>query len=319
MTSLKGVVEALKESRLVMVCSHVDPDGDSIGSQLAMASLLTDLGKKVAIVNQDPVPGKYRFLDSQGLIGTRLPNGFHPDTAAMLDCSSLERLGEVKALISSQMLVITIDHHPSSAKPDDPAYLNPTASSTGELLVDLIRKLEMPIGQERAVPLFAAILTDTGGFRFPNTTAKCLAVAAELAADGANPNAIAAQVYGQFTESSLKLLGRALGKIETFENSRICVVCLDQKDLDVCQARPEETQGIVEHLLSVKGCLVGAFLRETAPGSVKVSLRSRGPIKANQIAESLGGGGHTNAAGYRTKKPLFEARNQVVQEIEKWL
>ena len=319
MTNPKGVVEVLKRSHRVMVCSHVDPDGDSIGSQMAMASLLKELGKKVIILSQDPVPSKYKFLDTAGQIVASLPEGFRPDTVAMLDCSTLDRLGQVRDLISSDMVVVTIDHHPASLKPEDIAYLDPTASSTGELIVDILRDLGMSIGKERAVPLFTAIITDTGGFRFPNTTARCLAVAAELAAEGANPNRIAAQVYGQFTESSLKLLGRALGKIETLEGNRICIVCLAQKDLEACQAHPEETQGIVDHLLSMKGCQLGVFLREVAPQSVKVSLRSRGPIKANGIADTLGGGGHPNAAGYRTGKTLLEARDQVIREIKKWL
>jgi phosphoesterase RecJ-like protein len=319
MTNLRGVVKAIKASRWVMVCSHRDPDGDSIGSQLAVASLLGDLGKKVAIVNHDPVPDRYKFLDIQGLIQSRLPAEFRPDTAIVLDCSSLSRLGMVGGFITPNMTVVTIDHHPCLSKPDDPAYFDPLASSTGELIVDLFKDLEIPIGRERATQLYTAILTDTGGFRFPNTSAKCLAAAAELAAQGIEPSVIAQQVYEQLSESSLKLLSLALGKMETLEDNRICLVCLEKRDLEACQAVSEEAQGVVDHLLSLKDCLVGILLREALPETVKVSLRTRQPLKANKIAEALGGGGHPNAAGYRTQGPLSRAREEVVREIKKWL
>jgi phosphoesterase RecJ-like protein len=319
MANRQAVLEAIEQSRRVMICSHVDPDGDSIGSQLAIAGLLRDLGKEVAIVNQDPVPSMYKFLDSQEQIRDKLPRGFQPDTAVILDCSSVDRLGTVQDLLSPGMAIITIDHHPSLPRPNDPAYLEPSASSTGELIVDLFKDLAVPIGWERAVQLYTAILTDTGGFRFPNTSAKCLAAAAELAAQGVKPNAIAHQIYEQLRKSTLKLLSRALSKIEVLENNRICIVCLEQRDLDACQACSEETQGIVEHLLSLKNCLVGVLLREVSPGMVKVSLRTREPVRANTIAQALGGGGHPNAAGYRTEGSLSEAREQALQEISKWL
>jgi len=305
MKNLRGVVQAIRESHHVMVCSHVEPDGDSVGSQLAMASILRDLGKGVAIVNQDPVPARYKFLDSCGLIRDQLPAGFRPDTVAMLDCSTLDRLGTVRDFIAPDATVITIDHHPYLSKPEDPTYLEPKASSTGELIVDLLKDLEIPIGRERAIQLYTAIIADTGGFRFPNTSAKCLAVAAELAAEGAKPDSIAAQVYEQRSASSLKLLGRALGKIETLENNRVGLVCLDRRDMEECQAHPDGAAGIADHLLSLKGCLVGVL--------------SRGAIKSNKIAEALGGGGHPNAAGYRAKGSLSMVRDRALMEIKKWL
>jgi len=319
MENLKAVMQAIKASQWVMVCSHVDPDGDSVGSQLAMGSLLRDLGKRVAIVNQDPVPRRYQFLDTEGMIQSQLPAGFQPETVVVLDCSSRKRLGMIGDLISPDMLVITIDHHSSLPKPNDPAYFEPSASSTGELLVDLFKNLEIPIGRKRAAQLYTAILTDTGGFRFPNTSARCLAVAAELAAQGIEPSIIARQVYEQLTESSLKLLSRALSKIETLEDNRICLVCLEKEDLEACQAPDEEAQGVVDHLLSLKGCLVGVLLREAFPETVKVSLRTRESVQANKIAEALGGGGHPNAAGYRAKGPLSHARQEALREIKKWL
>ncbi len=319
MASRQAVLEAIRESARVLISSHVDPDGDSIGSQLAMAGLLRSLAKEVAVVNQDPIPRVFRFLDSQMWIRDALPSGFQPDTAVVLDCSSLNRLGAVQELISSDMAIITIDHHPFEPQPDDPAYLDPSASSTGELIVDLFEDLAVPIDRECAVQLYTAILTDTGGFRFPNTSAKCLATAAKLAARGVEPNVIAEQIYEQLGESALKLLSRALGRIEVLENGHICAVCLQQSDLDACRADPEETQGIVDHLLALKGCLVGVLLREVSPAMIKVSLRTRGQIKANKVAQELGGGGHPNAAGFRFRGSLSQAREQVLREIKRWL
>ncbi len=316
---LEVVVAAIKKSRNVMICSHVDPDGDSIGSQMAMASLLKNLGKQTAIVNRDPVPTKYKFLDPQGLVRDQLPEGFNPDTMVVLDCSSLDRVGVVSDLVRSDMVVIIIDHHQTMPALGDSVYLQPTASSTAELVVEVFKELEVPIGREQAVQLYTAILSDTGGFRFPNTSAKCLSTAAELVEQGADPHEVAVQVYEQRSESSLRLLGRALSKIEILEDKRISLVCLEKKDLEACDARPNEVGGIVDHLISLKGCVLGVLIREEPGEIVKVNLRSRGSVKANKIAEVLGGGGHPNAAGYLTRRSLSEARERVLLEIKKWL
>jgi len=318
MKDLRGVVKALEVSKRLMVCSHIEADGDSIGSQLAMTSLLEELGKSVAIVNQDPIPAKYRFLDPQEIISNRLPEGFEPDTIVILDCSHQVRLGTVKDLISDDMTLITIDHHRVVTLPGDPAYLNHRASSTGELVLEVIKELGLPIGRERAVHLYTALLSDTGGFRFPNTTAKCLAMAAELVTAGADPHFIATQIFEQRTVSSLMLLSRALSKLEILKGDRVAAVRLKQKDLEESKALSADVEGVVDHLVSIKGCLVGLLLREEPEGKVKVNLRSRGSVKVNKIAEALGGGGHLNAAGYRTRGTLLQARDQALGEIVKW-
>jgi phosphoesterase RecJ-like protein len=163
------------------------------------------------------------------------------------------------------------------------------------------------------------LLSDTGGFRFPNTTVKCLDIAAELVAAGADPHFIAVQIYEQRTAGSLKLLSRALSKLEIFEGEQVAVVRLEQRDFEESQALSEEVEGIVDHLISLRGCLVGVLLRDGPDGSVKVNLRSRGAVRVNKIAEALGGGGHPNAAGYRTRGTLLQARDQALGEIKKWI
>ncbi len=317
--NLKEVIQALEDSRRVLICSHIEPDGDSIGSQLALAELLDSLGKETRIVNQDPVPSRYRFLDPDGRILGRLADGFQPDTAVILDCSSQERLGDIGGLITSDMIIVTIDHHRAKSAPDDPAYIDLQASSTGEMISDIIRELNVSIDPRQADRLYTAIFSDTGGFRFPNTTGKSMAIAAELIQCGVRPHHIASKIYEERSLSSLKLLGHALGKLSALEDGRVTMVSLQSEDLDRCGADPGEAEGIVDALITVKNALVGALMREMPSGIIKVNLRTRGGIKANRIAEALGGGGHPNASGYRTEEPLDQAQTALLDEIRKWL
>jgi phosphoesterase RecJ-like protein len=317
--NLKGVIEALKNSRRVLVCSHVEPDGDSIGSQLALAELLVSLGKEVRIVNQDPVPQRYRFLDHRSEIRDSLPEDFQPDTAVIVDCPNQERLGKVGNLITNDMVIITIDHHQVQPYPDDPAYVDLQASSTGELISEIIWELKTPIGPQQANRLYAAIFSDTGGFRFPNTTGKSLQVATELVRRGANPHHIAASIYEQRSLASLRLLGCALDKLDIMENGRVTMASLGPEDMKRCQADPGEAEGIVDVLITIKDVLVGVLTRQIPSGMIKVNLRTRGQVKANLIAEAFGGGGHTNAAGYRTRSTLDQTKKILLDEIRKWL
>ncbi len=317
--NLREVVQALEDSRHVLICSHIEPDGDSVGSQLALAELLDSLGKEVRIVNQDPVPERYRFLDRQDRIQDHLPSGFQPDTAVIVDCSNPERLGGVEKLIDDRMVTVTIDHHRANPGPDDPAYIDLQASSTGEMILDIIREMSTGIQPWQAECLYTAIFSDTGGFRFPNTTAKSLASASELARCGAQPHDIACRIYEKRSLASLKLLGHALSKIDALENGRVAMVSLGSDDLEQCGADPREAEGIVDALITVKDALVGVLTREMPSGMIKVNLRTRGGLKANKIAEAMGGGGHPNAAGYRTSASPDQARSTLLDEIRKWL
>ena len=319
MKSLRGVIQALEDSRRVLICSHVEPDGDSIGSQLALAELLDSLGKEIRIVNQDPVPARYRFLDPQDQVLDHLPSGFQPDTAVILDCSNRDRLGRMGRLMTNRMVIVTIDHHRANPGPDDPAYIDLEASSTGELIIDIIREMNVPIGPRQADCLYTAIFSDTGGFRYPNSTAKSLAAAAELARCGAQPHSIASRIYEKRSLVSLKLLGRALNKIDALENGRVAMVSLEADDLKQCGAGPGEAEGIVDALITIENALIGVLTRQMPSGEIKVNLRTRGGLKANKIAEAMGGGGHPNAAGYRTTASPDQARSALLDEIRKWL
>jgi phosphoesterase RecJ-like protein len=282
-----------------------------------MFHLLKQMGKEAVVVNQDAVPLRYQFLDEKRDIRKELPDGFSADTMVILDCSNPERLGDIKGLITPDITVVTIDHHQALPQPGDPAYLDPDASSTGELLVDLIQAMEMPISQPQAEQLYVAIVSDTGGFRFPNTTARSLAAAAEMVRYGARPDSVAAKIYEQRSAASLRLLSRALGKIDILEEGKVALVCLKQADFAECQAGQNEAEGIVDFLVTMRDAQVGVLIREGTDHIHKVNLRTRGTVKANRIAETMGGGGHPNAAGYRTRHSLGEAKDQVLEEIRR--
>jgi len=325
--SLSKIILLVQTHSKFLVTSHIDPDGDSIGSQLALASLLAELGKEVIIVNEDNVPRRYRFLpQSERIRSLDEPDSFsfqgreNFKVAFVLDSADLSRIGSVQNLLSSNnMILVNIDHHQSNSLFGSYVYVDPEASSTAELLHRLIKELKIKVGEERAISLYTAIMTDTMGFRTPSTSSQVFEICSALIREGANPTKIAEAVYFQKTPESVKLLGEVLTTLELYDQGRIGSLSLTQEVCQRLKVDLEESEGFVNQAISINGVKVGLFFRELSHSKVRVSLRSRDGVDVNQIAQLFKGGGHPQAAGCTIEGNLEEVKSRVVEEIKKKL
>ena len=320
--TLNQILKLIKKSKAILITSHMDPDGDSIGSQLAWGSFLKRFKKQFKIINQGQIPEKYQFLDPQNLIENIDPKDykdFRPDAVFIFECSYLDRIGRVQKLISPKTPIINIDHHQDNQKFGTINILDKKASAVAETIFDLLKLAKFKITPQTANWLYAAILTDTGRFRFSSTTSKCLRVCAELIDSGADPKLLTDKIYYSVNLSDLRFLGYVLSQMEIEEDGKISSIALKKEILDRYQINTENTEGVVDYSLLLKGVKVGILFKEIAPDRTKVSLRSQNNIDISRIAKAFGGGGHKNAAGCLLRVNMQEAKEIVLKEIKKWI
>ncbi len=319
---IKAIIGALKEANKVLITSHLDPDGDSIGSQLAMAALAEGQKKKVIIANQGHLPSKYFFLDPQRKIILQRSSKvlrFKPDLVIVLESPYLERIGWVKEAIPKGTTIINIDHHPDNTSYGSMNFLDSKAAAVGEMVYDILLRAGFPISPTVANWLYAAILTDTGRFRYSSTTARSLRICAQLVELGADPRLLTDKIYFNFSEENLKMLGHVLSGMELYCQGKISCLTVDHRSLRQFQVGPGDTEGLVDYSLFVNGVLVGALFKEVGLNRTKVSLRSQNHLDIGQLARQHGGGGHKNAAGFALNRPLPEAKKIVLRELKKWI
>lgn len=306
---LTAVAEALRHGRRFAVTSHVRPDGDALGSVLAMGWILRRLGKEVRLVLADPVPATYAFLPGVERIEVAGDLGGKPvdvDTVVVVDCSDPVRVGPVGALLSPEALVVNVDHHLSNEFAG-PKYVRTEAAATGELLYELAQHLGLEIDRDTATCLYTALLTDTGSFRFANTTAGTLHIAAELLTRGVSPGYVAEQVYDVRPLASLRLLAEALATLRLTADGKVAWLQMDPGMLERHQVDASETEGLVNYARTISGVRIGALFRGVGPAATRVSWRSRPGYDVSRVAARFGGGGHANAAGCDIPLPLAEA------------
>ncbi len=300
------IARALEKHRRIMITSHVNPDGDNLSSQLALASILKGLGKQVVIINQDPVPERYRFLPGWEKISNNMET---PSVSAVcvLDCATPERIGQAADIITpATMELIVIDHHVSNNGFGHIQYIDPEASSTCELVYRISQKLGVKLTAEQATVLLSGIMTDSGGFRYSNTSPVTLRTAALLMESGAELAWISEQLYFQQPLKHLKVLGRLFSDLKTAAKGKISWVALTQEIARKHGFDINDSEEFVSHVLSVKGAEVGLLFKEQGNGIVRVSFRSKGRVDVNRLAAMFGGGGHIQAAGARLKGSVDE-------------
>ena len=314
----KDIEALIKKGKNVLVSAHMDPDGDSLGTQLALRRYLIGLGKKVSVVNQGAIPGKYKFLPDIGEVWNI--NGYDAngkfDLAIILECRDVERTGDVKRLIDTDTRIINIDHHPDNTGYGDIAYLNDKASAVAEILAEYFFEVDHDIDIEAATQLYTAILTDTGRFRFNSTSRKTMEIAGKLIELGADPRYISDNVYYSLDETTMRLIGKVFSKMEFHDDGRICLIAIDNEMIRTTDFNSADTEGMAEYTLFGKEVLVGGLLREMRPDYTKVSLRSRIKFDVGALAHKFGGGGHKNAAGFHLDLPLGEARERVIRDLK---
>lgn len=312
---LPRIIELINQYRTFLITSHVRLDGDALGSELALCYTLRGLGKEALIYNQDQTPDNYRFLPGSGDIVQNLQHPEKYDVAFVLDCSDLERTGAPASAISGMPRIINIDHHVSNGGFCDVVYIDREASSTGELVYRLIRQMGAPITQDVANNLYAAIMTDTGGFCYRNTKNETLYAAGNLVENGANPQWLSENIYDNGPLERIRLLTKALSTLTLDLDGKVASMVVSLASLAVTGAQSEHIEGFVDISRTIKGVMVSILYLELEENNYKLSIRSKGQTNVEQVARHFGGGGHTNAAACKISGPLTDVRRQVVAAL----
>ncbi len=297
---LQAAVRAVEKSTVVCLSSHVNPDGDALGSLLGLTLALSAQGKAVyaALPRPEQFPPQYHFLPGREMLRDpeEIPEG--ADLFIALDCSNAERLEGLRPKAEGARFLVNVDHHEDNNLFGHLDLVDPGASSTSELVYRLLRAGGWESTPEVATCLYTGLVTDTGRFQHRNTSPEALAVASELAAAGADLALISREVYESQSLSYTRLVGRALERAEVLEDLGLVFSYITQRDLRETGASLQETEDLIDHLRTVRGTRVAAILKELEDGKVRVSLRSRDGAEVGPVARALGGGGHANAAGY---------------------
>ncbi len=298
MNSLEEVAGFLRKGKKAVICGHSMPDGDSVGSVLAMGLLLSELGIENYVVMPDPVPAMFGFLPGATDVVTYdcLPGDC--DLAVVLDCTDLGRLGdELGEIISKVPVVVNIDHHISNQQFGDCNYVNAKAAASGEIVFELIKIMAVPLTEAMAVNLYTAITMDTGSFMFDNTTAKTHEITAELIRTGIDTAEINKNLFEKKDFVQLKLLGYALNNLKTAGNGTVAWVTVPLEVMKELGANDEHADGIINYPRMLNGVEIGLLFREISPHRFKVGFRSKKRVDVNRLAANFGGGGHPRAAG----------------------
>ncbi len=313
----RAILDFIRANERFVVCSHSRPDGDAVGSMLAMGMLLEQMGKRADLVTADRVPAVYRGLPGARRIQTAI--GVHGlyDAAIVLECDGLARTRLIGLEAYPQ---INIDHHASGQEYATLNWIDRTACSVGEMVHRLATDAGCRVTPEMATCLYVTLLTDTGGFCYGGIDAATFALAGELTAAGADPVAVARDVYFAVPLAKMQLLGRALATLHCEDG--LAWLAVTDGDMTSTGASEEDCEGIVNYALSIEGVEAAVFLRELPEGRIRMSLRSKGPkavVNVAAIAERLGGGGHENAAGCTLDGPIAAAERVILREMREVL
>jgi len=319
-SDLGAVAAALREHDRFFVTTHENPDGDALGSLLAATLMLEELGKDAVmyLYGDAPIPTEYQFMELE-----RLTRAFPEDAAervlVAVDCANEDRIGHDLDLVRGAPLTINIDHHHDNTRFGDLNLIVSGASSTGEVLRDVLQELDLPLTPEIAEALYIALVTDTGRFQYANTTPKALRLAAELVDAGADVHSIFQQVYESVQFQKLKLLARALERAQVYEGGRIVVSYLLRTDFSELSAPDPYSEGIIDYLRAVEGADMAVLIREPPRLSGperRISLRaSTDELDVSAIARKSGGGGHRQAAGFSSEASVEEITDFVRREF----
>lgn len=321
---MNNIVNQLKKSRSVLITSHINPDGDAIGSLVAMGVALSTQGIDTTLFNESPIPAVYRFLPGVELIARNLAPESSFDTAIVLDCGGLDRVGSRADLVSAVPVVINIDHHVTNNGFGDLQIIDPSACATAEIVYRLIKALGIEIDQAMATSIYTGIVTDTGSFRFSNTNPAAFAICDEMVQKGVQPHNVAQHVYGTYSLGRIKLLNLALETIEISGNGNVSMMMLTRKMLNETGTHPEDGDGLINYARRIEDVKLAALIQEQENGhheqgnakQYHVSLRSDGSVDVAAIASGFGGGGHPSAAGFNIKTTLSDLKHKITQLSE---
>ncbi len=304
-----------------LVVSHVSPDGDAASSTFAMGWMLKQLNKSFMMINEGKMPEKFHYLwgNDQVIDYSSSEVAIPYKYVISLDCADFERIGKVKELFSNDVVLLNIDHHPTNDYFGSVNLIKEDAAATAELLYDLCEKLQIPWQEDLAVCIYTGLITDTGGFRYSNTTPKVMEIAAKLLQFGVNGHQLAADLLEKLTLSHILLLKIALTSLTFSLNHKVGWICVTNEDIEKTHASHEDLEGLVNYPRNIEGVEVGLLFKEVDKTTTKVSFRSAGRVDVSLIAKELGGGGHMRASGCTVEGTMDRVIPQVLSLIERVL
>jgi phosphoesterase RecJ-like protein len=309
---LENVINVIRSGSAFAITSHVRPDGDALGSELALMLILEALDKHAVVTNRDPVPERYRFLPASDRVCIAEEIEDKYDAVFVLECGTVERTG-IREL--DRLFLVNIDHHHSTKPYATLNWIDENACAVGEMVYRLAKALGVAITRDMATNIYTAVLTDTGSFQFSSTTAETFRMAADLAASGADAAGVARRVFYSNPITKLNSMMVMLNRMKVDCGGRLVWTAVTREDMSRHNCFEEDVEGLVNFPLTISGVDVAIFFRELEDGSFRVSLRSKNSIDVCAVATEFGGGGHRNASGCTLVGPLESARDLVVSRV----
>ncbi|MBW2432879.1 MAG: bifunctional oligoribonuclease/PAP phosphatase NrnA [Deltaproteobacteria bacterium] len=318
---MEQILQLIKSRERILVASHAEPDGDCLGSLVALGLALNKLDKTITLFNSSPIPAVYRFLPGVEGIVRQIKEAEEYDLAIVLDCGDIARVGEDSSVVEQIPIVVNIDHHVSNTGFGDLQLIDTDACATAEIIYRLIKALEIPFDKAIATAIYLGILTDTGSFRFSNTNPAAFAISKSMIDIGVEPYTVAQRVFGTYSLGRIKLLNLALNSIEISENGKLSLMTISRSMLNSTGTSTEDIDGLINYARRIEDVKVAALIHEIKNGAGKftnmnryhVSLRSDSSVDVAKIANKFGGGGHTSAAGFQIESTLVALKEKIIQ------
>ena len=316
MKDLSKILEVISESGKILIATHIYPDADAMGSQLAMGEILTALGKEVYLYSEEPVSHILGFLPGSDRLITAMPIPDSFDCAISLDCGDRHRLGKAADVLLTIHPFIVIDHHVGHKKFGDLRWVEPGRSSTGEMIFNLSSELGVDLSYDAAFCLYAAIVADTGSFKYSSTTAETFRVAGELLGKGVKPQEISGFLFDNFSKNRLQLLQNVLATLELYKDDKIAFIHVSREMFERTGTCGADTERFINYPRSLATVKVAVFIKETETDVIGVSMRAKGECDVARLADEFGGGGHRSAAGFKiTGETIPQIRRKLLQEL----
>ncbi len=319
-TIAQDIARLLLQANVIGIAAHANPDADALGSTLALAHGLQSLGKKVLLFNASPIPAYLAWMPFTGPLCTEVPQDSpEPDLIVVLDCGDAARLGDIENMVLSYP-TINIDHHL-----DNPLFASeynwsaPNMAATGQMVAAVLHALHVPLQGAIAVNLYMALSSDTGNLTYGNTTEDVFLICAHLMREGLNLVGVRQQSDNTWKLKRMHLWGEIMHNVRLEHNNTVALAAVSREMLTKHQCSKDDLEGLSEHLRRLQGVIVAGFIREDGPCLCKASLRSSGPVDVRQMASTLGGGGHRNAAGATLHFDLNTSKEKIYASVTKWL
>lgn len=313
---LNKILSAIKEARNVAILPHISVDGDGYGSSLALAIALKKLNKDATVYLEEDIPSVYSFLPGKDMVKMYDGVQVKHDIVVALDSGDMERLGARVDIFKDAKTTVNIDHHPTNTEFAALNYVDTVSSAVGEIVYQMIKSLGLSINADMASCLYVAITTDTGGFRYSNTTAITHQIAGDLINSGINIAEISQKVFDSVPLRKVKLMGAAINAMELFEDGKTAFIILTDEIMKGTGAKEEDCDGIVNIARSIETVEVAVMMRQRDNGDIKINLRSKSYVDVSAIASARGGGGHKRAAGCTVKGDIQEVKQHLLKDIK---